>query len=191
MNKTKGKLVVISAPSGTGKGTVINELLKLDPSLVFSISATTRKPRAGETDGVEYYFLSGDKFIEMIKNNEFLEHAEYVGEHYGTPLKPIKDSISSGETVLLDIEVLGAKQVMSADIDALTIFITAPDMRELEKRLRGRGTDSEEKIITRLKRAKQELEEKINYDHIIINDDPKRAAEEILSLIKKTERKNI
>ena len=185
MSNKKGKLVVISAPSGTGKGTVINKLLKLQPGFAFSVSATTRKPRQGETDGVEYFFLSKERFNEMIENNEFLEYACYVGEFYGTPIKPIQEYIDSGTTVILDIEVQGAKQVMAKDIKATTIFIIAPDMEELEKRLRGRGTDSDEKVSSRLERAKLEIEEKHHYDHIVVNDSAARAAEEILSLINK------
>jgi len=183
MNDKKGKLIVISAPSGTGKGTVIGELLKLRPDFVFSVSATTRKPRPGETDGVEYHFISHEKFQNMIQNDEFLEYAGYVGEFYGTPLQPIIEAIDSGGTMILDIEVQGAKQVMSKMPDAVTIFITAPDMDELENRLRGRGTDSEEKLLARLERARLELEEKCHYDHIVINDTALRAAHEILNII--------
>ena len=185
MSDKKGKLVVISGPSGTGKGTVISELLKLRPELNFSVSATTRKPRPNEVNGVEYTFLSHDRFREMINNNEFLEYAQYVGEFYGTPVKPIIESINSGNSIVLDIEVQGAKQIMSKDIDAITIFITAPSMEELEARLRGRGTDSNEKILKRLERARQELAEKDNYDYIVINDSTSRAAEEILNIIEK------
>ena len=185
MSINRGKLVVISAPSGTGKGTVISELLKLRPDFTFSVSATTRKPRPGEKDGVEYHFLSHEKFVEMINNDEFLEHAEYVGERYGTPVKPIKENLDSGVTVILDIEVQGAKQVMTKDIEAITIFITAPDMEELENRLRGRGTDSDEKIASRLEQARHELKEMHHYDHVIVNDKASRAAEEILSIIEK------
>jgi len=183
MSNKKGKLVVISAPSGTGKGTVINKLLKKHPDFAFSVSATTRKPRPGETDGVDYYFISKERFKEMIESNEFLEYADYVGEYYGTPIKPIKEYIDLGKTVILDIEVQGAKQVMSKDIEATTIFLVPPDLDELEKRLRGRGTDSDEKVISRLNRAKQELKEKHHYDHIVINDSSTHAAKEILSLI--------
>lgn len=185
MNEQKGQLIVISAPSGTGKGTVIKELLKLRPDFQFSVSATTRKPRPGERDGVEYQFISHDRFADMISNDEFLEHAKYVGEFYGTPVKPINEIIDSGKTVILDIEVQGAKQVMSKDIDTKTIFITAPDMAELEKRLRGRGTDSEEKIASRLEQARLELKERHHYDHIVVNDIASRAAKEILSIIEK------
>ena len=185
MSNLKGKLVVISAPSGTGKGTVISKLLKLRPDFVFSVSATTRKPRPGEVNGVEYLFISHEQFEEMIEKDEFLEYAKYVGEYYGTPVKPIKVNLDSGITVILDIEVQGAKQVMTKDIEAITIFITAPDMMELENRLRGRGTDSEEKIASRLERARQELEEMHYYDHIVVNDNALHAAKEILSIIEK------
>jgi len=183
MDGEKGKLVVISAPSGTGKGTVIGELLKQRPDFVFSVSATTRKPRPGEKDGVAYLFISHDKFRDMISNDEFLEYAEYIGEFYGTPSGPIKACVDSGDTIILDIEVQGAKQVMKKVTDAVTIFIVAPNMNELESRLRGRGTDSEEKLLARLKRAELEMEERYHYDHIVVNDSASRAAQEILNII--------
>ena len=183
MNKTKGKAVIISGPSGTGKGTVIRKLLENRPDFVFSVSATTRKPRQGETDGVEYLFIPKSQFEKMITNDEFLEYAGYVGEYYGTPSSPVKECIDSGVTVILDIEVQGAKQVMEKMPEAISIFIVAPDMQELEKRLRGRGTDSEEKLLARLERARLELEEKKHYNHIVVNDSAKRAAEEILEII--------
>jgi len=183
MNDTAGKLVVISAPSGTGKGTVIKKLLELRPEFVFSVSATTRAPRQGETEGVEYYFMDREHFREMIDKGEFLEYAEYVGEFYGTPRKPIIDKMEAGRVVLLDIEVQGAKQVMTKEPAAITIFIAPPSMAELENRLRGRGTDSEEKLAARLKRAREELEEKSHYRHIVVNDDVARAADEIISIV--------
>jgi len=187
VNKERGKLVIISAPSGTGKGTVIRELLKLRPEFVFSVSTTTRKPRPGEVNGVAYHFISHDEFDKMIKNEEFLEYAQFVGEYYGTPVKPIKEWINSGQTVILDIEVQGAKQVMAKDIEPISIFLIAPSMEELENRLRGRGTDSEEKLIARLERARKELEEKQHYDYVVVNDIATRAAEEILSIIERKE----
>ena len=190
MNDSTGKLVIISAPSGTGKGTVINELLKQRPDFVFSVSATTREPRPGEDNGVDYHFITKQRFKEMIDSDEFLEYAEYVGEYYGTPATPVEKSIDSGVTILLDVEVQGAKQVMKKRNDAISIFITPPDMQELENRLRGRGTDSEEKLTARLKRAQLELEEKSNYNHIVVNDDAFRAAHEILSIIDNYDRKD-
>lgn len=178
-----GKLVIISAPSGTGKSTVIREILRLHPEFMFSVSATTRAKRPHEQDGREYFFVSREKFEEMIADDEFFEWAQYVGNYYGTPKKPIEEHLANGKTVLLDIEVQGAKQVMQKAPYAVSVFITAPDMAELERRLRGRGTDSEEKLAARLERAKLEMEEQSNYNHIVINDDAKRAAKEIIEII--------
>jgi len=183
MSKGKGRLVVLSGPSGTGKGTVLARLMELHPGFVFSVSATTRAPRAGEVDGVSYHFVSRDRFDEMIRQDEFLEYAEYVGEYYGTPVSPISAYTDEGRYVLLDIEVLGAKQVMAKVPDAVTIFIVPPDMAELERRLRGRGTDSEEKIRARLVKAQAELEEKAHFDHVVVNDQVQRVTEEILKII--------
>jgi len=183
MSKPEGNLVIISAPSGTGKGTVIDELLKRRPDYIFSVSATTRTPRPGEVDGVAYSFITRDRFCEMIANDMFLEHAEYVGNFYGTPAGPVDGYLEDGRTVILDIEVQGAKQVIAKKPDALTIFIVPPDMRELENRLRGRGTDTEEKLEARLERARQELNEKYHYKYIVVNDNVSRAADEILEII--------
>jgi len=185
MNAANGKLVIISAPSGTGKGTVIKEMLKLRSDLAFSVSATTRKPRTGEEDGIDYHFISKQQFKRMITGDEFLEYAEYVGEFYGTPAKPVNACISTGKTIILDIEVQGAKQVMSKRDDAVTIFLTPPDLEVLESRLRGRGTDSEEKLKARLEQARSELEEKCHYDHVVVCDFAARAAAEILEIIDK------
>jgi len=183
MSEKKGRLFIISAPSGAGKGTVIAELLKLRPELKYSVSATTRSPRKGEINGVSYHFISKDSFKDLIANDAFLEHAEYIGEFYGTPREPIQDCIENGIDVLLEIEVQGARQVMDTNPDAVAIFIVPPGMEELESRLRGRKTESEEKLFKRLKRAQIEMEEKVHYDHVVINDEVLRAAEEILSII--------
>ena len=183
MSRPEGRLFVISAPSGAGKGTIIQYLLQTRPELVFSVSATTRAPRAGEQEGVSYYYVTRERFLEMISNDEFFEYAEYVGEFYGTPKKPILECVGLGKNVLLDIEIQGARQILAKMPEAVTIFIVPPDMEELERRLRGRGTDTEEKLKARLERATLEMREKDFYKHIIVNDTVSRAAEEILSII--------
>ena len=184
MSSVRGGLFIISAPSGAGKGTVIQTLLELRPELVFSVSATTRAPREGEVDGVSYSFVTHERFKQMISDDEFLEYAEYVGEFYGTPKSPVFANMENGKDVLLDIEVQGAKQVLGKVPEAVTIFIVPPDMDELERRLRGRGTDSEEKLIARMARARQEMLEMDFYDNIVINDVVSRAAGELLAIIK-------
>jgi len=179
----KGRLFVVSAPSGAGKGTVIRKILELRPDLALSISATTRAPRTDEADGVSYYFVTHEAFREMVRENEFLEHAEYVGEYYGTPRKPVDEYLSNGKDVLLEIEIQGAKQVMHAMPECVTIFIVPPDMEELERRLRGRGTDSDGKLKARMQKAHQEMNERDKYMYIIVNDEVLCAAQEIISII--------
>ena len=179
----KGNLFVISAPSGAGKGTVISKVLQLRPEIVLSVSATTRAPRSGESNGTSYHFVTRDEFAGMISNGDFLEYAEYVGEFYGTPKKPIERYIEDGKDVLLEIEVQGAKQIMEKMPEAVTIFIIPPDIKELERRLKGRGTDVGDKLKARLDIALTELKEKENYDHIVVNDDILIAAKDVLSII--------
>jgi len=183
----EGRLIVISAPSGAGKSTVINHLMKLRPELVLSVSATTRPPRAGEEDGSAYHFVTREKFLDMIDKGEFLEYAEYVSEFYGTPIKPVKEYTGAGKDVLLEIEVQGAKQIMELEPDAVTIFLTVPSMEELERRLRVRGADSEEKLTARMEQARLEFPEKSNYKYIVVNDDINRAAKEINEIISRKE----
>ena len=185
MSSKKGRLYIISAPSGTGKSTVINHMLEQRGDLILSVSATTRAPREGEEDGVSYFFVTREEFIVMIERGDFLEYAEYIGEYYGTPKPPVYEHMNNGKDVLLEIEIQGAMQVMVKEPGAISIFIVPPDMEELERRLRGRGTDSEEKLAARLIRAGSELEEKDRYAHIVVNDDIGRAAAEILEIIDK------
>jgi guanylate kinase len=179
----RGRLFIISAPSGTGKSTVIKRLMELRSDLYFSVSATTRPKRPGETDGVAYHFMTHAEFEKNISEHNFLEYAEYIGDYYGTPKKPVYKQLDSGNDIILDIDVQGCRQVKSAAPEAISIFLIPPSLEELERRLRNRGTDSEEKMLKRLARARCELLEKENYDHTIVNDDVDRAACEILVLM--------
>lgn len=179
----RGKLIVVSGPSGAGKSTVIARLMREDPDVVFSVSATTRPPRAGEIDGKSYFFVTREKFQSMVENGELLEHAEYVGNCYGTPKAPVLESLKAGKSVLFDIEVQGAAQIKAQCPEAILIFVIPSDFSQIEKRLRARGTDSEEKIQGRLMQARRECERATNYDYVVLNDDPDRAADEMRSII--------
>ena len=183
MSNRQGRLYVISAPSGAGKGTLIKSIVSMRSDIKLSVSTTTRKPRRGEINGVDYDFVSHDEFTSMIDNNEFLEYANYIGEYYGTPIKTINEYVEKGVDIILEIEVKGAKQVMEQKPDATTIFIVPPDMEELERRLRKRGTDTEQQLKARLERARVEMDEKVHYDHVVVNDEIQRAVQEINQII--------
>lgn len=183
MAKQRGKLIVISGPSGAGKSTVVFKALEGREDTCFSVSVTTRKPRPNEVDGKDYFFVDLDQFRDMVANDELLEHAEYVANSYGTPKAYVEKKLNEGMNVLLDIEVQGAKQIKDKMPEAVMIFIIPPSMAELEKRLRGRGTDSERKIEARLIRAREEYEAADFYDYIIVNDDAEKAAEEFSAVI--------
>ncbi len=184
----KGKLVIISGPSGCGKGTIISNLLEMDDNLKLSVSMTTRKPRPGEIHGVHYYFVNKDVFRKGILNGDFLEYTEYGGNFYGTPKKEIAEIQNTGTDILLDIEVMGTQNVRKTHPDNLiTIFLMPPSFGELEKRLSGRGTETKQTIAERLVRAKEELRYKDDYDYIIVNDDLKRTVNEIYQIIKSEE----
>ena len=179
----KGMLVVFSGPSGSGKGTVLAEYLKAHQSAAFSVSATTRKPRPGETDGVDYHFVSRERFLEMLENGELLEHTQYNGNYYGTPVGPIRRQLESGRDVILEIEVDGAMQVRQKFPEALLIFVLPPSFSELERRLTGRGTESREEIQGRLAAARREIGEARRYDYLLVNDDIAETAKRLSGLI--------
>lgn len=181
--KEKGKLFVISGPSGAGKSTVVFKAMEGREDVCFSTSVTTRKPRPGEMDGREYFFVDLDRFKEMVENDELLEHAEYVANSYGTPKAYVEEKLEAGMNVILDIEVQGARQVNEKKPDAVKIFIIPPSLEELERRLKGRGTDTPRAIEARLIRARQEYKEADFYDYIIINDDAQRAAKELAAIM--------
>lgn len=182
--KTKGNLIIFSAPSGAGKTTIVKEILASFPTIIFSISATTRKPRPGEKDGVDYFFLDKDKFEELIKNDELLEYEKIYDYYYGTLKKFILDNINNGLNILMDIDVKGALNVKKKYPQATIIFIAPPSIEELEKRLINRGSDTPEEIKKRISRAKEELEYMGKFDYVIINDDLNIAKEEAKKIIK-------
>lgn len=181
--KEKGQLIVLSGPSGVGKSTVIAELLGQRDNIYFSVSYTTRKPRVGEQDGVNYNFVSRDEFERMIADDELLEYAEYVDNYYGTSLKAIRERLDAGIDVLLDIEVQGAAKVKKRCPDALFIFIMPPSFEELSRRLHKRNTDSEDVIAGRLEKARTEFREVPNYDYLVINDKVSGAVHEIEAIL--------
>ena len=179
----KGKLLVISGPSGAGKSTVVFKAIEGRSDVCFSTSVTTRAPRPGEVDGREYFFIDFKRFHEMVENDELLEHAEYVTNCYGTPRAYVEQRLNEGMNVVLDIEVLGARQVRKKMPGAVLIFIAPPSLIELERRLRGRGTDTEEAVQGRLARARQEYQEADFYDYLIVNDDAEKAAKQLGAII--------
>ncbi len=181
---TKGVLTIVSGFAGSGKGTVMKQLLSRHGEYALSISATTRKPRKGERDGVEYFFKTKEEFEKMIGEHAFLEYANYVGNYYGTPASYVDEQLNLGKDVILEIEVQGALQVKKLRSDALLVFLTPPSGAELERRLRGRGTETDEVIRSRMRRAGEESELMSSYDYILINDDVDRATEELHNLIR-------
>lgn len=179
----RGKTFIISGPSGVGKSTILKAVFKDRKDIYFSVSATTREARPGETDGVDYHFLSRETFQEWIDRDEFLEHAEYVGNCYGTPKRYVDAAMDRGEDVILDIEIQGAEQICAKRPETVRIFVAPPSWEELERRLTARGTDTPEKIRQRLERAKVEFQTADRYNYIIINDTVERAAEELKAIM--------
>ena len=181
--KNSKRLTIITGPSGVGKGTVVKNILKKDKNIWLSISATTREPRKGEENGRDYYFLTTKNFKEMIENQMFLEWAEFAGNYYGTPIYNIKEKIKNGYKVILEIEVEGACQVREKFPDTNSIFLLPPDKKELEKRIRNRGTDNEKSILQRLERADFEISSSTDFDYVLKNYEIDKTADEILKII--------
>ena len=179
-----GKLIVISGASGVGKGTVVKKMMARRKDLYFSVSATTRPPRPGEVDGKDYYFVTRERFQEMIRRGEMLEYDEHAKNFYGTPRAQVEEKRAKGH-VLLDIEPVGARNVKNNYPEAELVFVMPPSVEELERRLRGRNDTPEDQIAIRMERAKWEMAQRTWYDHVVVNDDAGRCAEEILSLIEK------
>ena len=182
--KNLKKLIIITGPSGVGKGTVVKELLDRNKDIWLSISATTRNPRIGEKDGENYYFISDERFKDMIDKKDFLEWAQFAGNYYGTPLSTVNEKIEKGFIVLLEIEVEGAKQIKEKFPEALSIFLLPPSKAELEKRIRNRGTEKEEAIDRRLSRADYEIASSDKFDFVLTNHDVDETVKEVFKIIK-------
>lgn len=184
-NKKTGQIIVISAPSGAGKDTVVKELMGIDSTGRWvSVSATSRAPREGEKEGVDYFYLSREEFEEKIKDNYFIEYTEYAGNYYGTPKEYIKKKLDEGIDVILIIEIEGASNIKKLIPEALMIFIMPPSLKELVRRLKKRGTETDEKIIKRFHTAYKEINEVTKYNYVVVNDDLEEAVEKVESIIK-------
>ena len=181
--KNLKKLIIITGPSGVGKGTIVKKVLDRHSDIWLSISATTRNPRMGEKDGENYYFLTDEKFIEMIAKKEFLEWAQFAGNYYGTPLSTVNEKIEKGFIVLLEIEVEGAKQIKEKFPEALSIFLLPPSKEELEKRIRNRGTEKEEAINRRLRRANYEIASSDKFDFVLTNHNVDETVKGVFKII--------
>ena len=182
MNK-RGTLFVITGPSGAGKGTVLRQVIQSLDRLYFSVSATTRAPREGEVDGIHYHFLTRERFEQLIAEKRLLEHAQYVGNYYGTPLDPALEHLEKGEDVILEIELQGALQVKERMPEAVLVFIAPPSFAELENRLRGRGTEKEETIRKRMEAARRECAGMEQFRFIVVNDIVEEAADELRAIL--------
>lgn len=180
---SKGLLFVVSAPAGCGKDTILEQLFKVTENVGYSVSATTRAPREGEVNGVHYHFMSREQFEQMIKDEAVLEYTEYCGNYYGTPRKAVEDMLNEGKDVILKIEVEGAMNIKRLFPECCLVFILPPSMQELERRLRKRGTETEEKIIERTAQAREELKFAENYDYLIVNGELSVAVDDLKAVI--------
>lgn len=185
----EGLLVVISAPSGGGKGTILKELFAKDDNLVLSVSATTRSPRPGEEHGKQYYFLQKEEFEKLISQGKMLEYAQYVGSYYGTPREPVEQWMAQGKDVVLEIEVQGGAQIKKLMPGCVSIFILPPSMEVLEKRLRDRGTEEDATVRKRLEKAREEIPHAKDYDYVVFNDRLEDAVEDLRAILRAEKRK--
>ena len=183
MIKRKGLLLVVSGPSGAGKGTICKALLNKNDQIKLSVSATTRKPRNGEVDGVNYFFIEKDKFTTMIENGEFLEYAQIYDNFYGTPKAAIMECLEKGQDVILEIEMQGARQIKDVCPDGVFIFVLPPSLEELKNRIVGRGTETAEEIEKRFSCAFDEINKIVDYDYFIVNDDVEKSVKQVESII--------
>ena len=183
MAANSGRLTVLTGPSGVGKGTLVKQLLERHPKIWLSVSATTREPREGELEGQSYFFQSREQFDQLVTEGGFLEWAEFAGNRYGTPRRPVEEQLHSGRPVLLEIELEGARQVRRSFANGFQIFLAPPSFEELERRIRGRGTDAEAAIQRRLQRARQELQAQGEFDSVVVNDSIDRALAELERLM--------
>ena len=179
----RGKLLIVSGPSGVGKGTVVRQLRQRCPNVKLSVSATTRSPRPEDVEGVTYTFKTKEVFEQMIAEEAFLEHACYAGNYYGTPLEPLERDLEQGYDVVLEIEVQGALQVKARRPDAIAIFVAAPSFQELERRLTGRGDTAPEARAVRLKTARWEYQQAVQYDYIVVNETVDRCTDEVIAIL--------
>src|SRR3990167_2788237 len=184
MASPKGKVFVLTGPSGVGKGTIVERLFKKVNNIYLSVSATTREKREGEKEGINYFFKSKEEFKKMVDDNEFLEWAEFAGDFYGTPKFPVNNYLSCGKDVLLEIELQGAKQIREKCPDSILIFLAPPSFEALEERLIKRQTESVEKVKIRLKKAKEEMDETKLFHYLVVNDDLKEAVDNVLGIIR-------
>lgn len=180
---SKGGVFVVAGPSGSGKDTLFKELFKRKPEIKFSISSITRPMRVGEVEGEKYNFITREKFLDMLKNDELLEYNEYIGNYYGTPKAPVIAAIEKGQDILIEVDVNGARKICEKLPEAITVFIMPPSYKELKRRLSGRGTETQELIDKRMKEALNEIARAIEFDYIVVNDDINTAVDDIIEVI--------